>query len=239
MSLKRLLILSFIGLSGLLVLGELIESKLLIYGCKPLLMPILATILISIVDFKTRSEHKLMLGGLLFSWFGDLFLISNPSPQGRFLLGLFSFLITHACYILAFANDTITPLRKNWTVGDCIIPLLLIVHSLVLSSLFVPNMSGLMVIAVPLYALLITLMGIAASVRTRDGFTLDRVGVLAGVILFILSDTLIGVSRFLDPDILFARPAIMILYCTGQLLIVLGWGSKKVSLKTEIASSNS
>lgn len=220
------------------IFGELVQARLIIYLTKPLLMPFLAIILLTMVNLNSEKSHRFLLAALTFSLAGDLFLMIHPSSEPLFIGGLLSFLFGHICYIVAFKKDTTTPYGMKWTLGDYVIPVLLISHSLLIGSLMFTNLNGVMMIAVPIYVFVITLMGITAALRTRDGFTLDRVVLLSGVILFVLSDTLIGVTRFMDPDIPFARPAIMTLYITGQLFIVLGWGSKKVWEKPEILSRN-
>jgi uncharacterized membrane protein YhhN len=52
---------------------------------------------------------RIILAGLVFSWFGDLFLL-GAAPQ-LFLLGLVSFLIAHVAYVSAFAS---LGLNRNW-----------------------------------------------------------------------------------------------------------------------------
>jgi uncharacterized membrane protein YhhN len=238
MVLRRILILIYIIVGMVEVLGEVLNSKPIIYLSKPLLMPLLAILLFKMVNMSNGKGHKLILSALVFSLTGDVLLMIRPGTEGLFISGLFAFLVGHICYFLAFRSDTSTPFSSKWSLADYVIPVLLAWHSIVIGSLMFNNLHGVMTVAVLLYVAVITLMGISASLRTRDGFTLDRVGLLGGVLMFILSDTLIGVTRFIDPDIPFARPSIMILYITGQLTIVLGWASKKVWVKPEISSSN-
>jgi hypothetical protein len=81
-------------------------------------------------------------------------------------------------------------------------------------------------------------MGITAASRVRDGYTLDRIMLLIGVLFFVSSDTLIGVTKFIDPDVPFARPAIMTQYLLGQLFIVLGWTRRTTpEVDRELASN--
>lgn len=47
------------------------------------------------------SYAFLILGGLVFSWIGDYILHSDTNEK-HFIIGLFSFLLGHICYIIAF-----------------------------------------------------------------------------------------------------------------------------------------
>ena len=238
MHLRRILILVYIFVGLFEIFGELVNAKMIVYLSKPLLMPILAGILITMVNIKTGKGHKNMLAALMFSLVGDVLLMIRPGSELLFIGGLSAFLLAHLCYLIAFRDDTATPYNAKWSLSDYVMPVLLVSHSILIGALMITNLHGIMLVAVPLYVLVITAMGITAAMRTRDGFTLDRVILLSGVILFILSDTLIGVTKFMDPDIPYARTAIMTLYISGQLFIVLGWGNKKVWEKPELVSRN-
>lgn len=226
MGIKRILILAFIIMGSVEVAAELFELPTIIYMSKPWMMIILILLLLKSVDLKAEKSHRFMLLALVFCFFGDVLLMIQPSNDGLFIAGLFTFLVGHLMYTYAFYLDTKTPFGSKWESAHLLIPTLLVVHSLLIASLMIGNMNGLMMIAVLVYVLFITIMGITAASRIRDGYTFDRIMLLMGVLFFVFSDTLIGVTKFIDPDVPYARPAIMTQYLLGQLLIILGWTGK-------------
>ncbi|MFT4523995.1 MAG: putative membrane protein YhhN [Bacteroidia bacterium] len=226
MSVKRILILAFIIMGTVEVSAEFFELPTIIYKSKPWMMIILILLLLKSVDVKSNRSNRFMLLALVFCFFGDVLLMIQPSSEGLFIAGLFTFLVGHLMYTYAFYLDTQTPFKSKWKTEHLLIPIMLMAHALLIASLMVGNLNGVMMVAVLIYVVFITIMGVAAAARIRDGYTLDRIMLLMGALFFVFSDTLIGVTKFIDPDVPFARPAIMTQYLLGQILIILGWTGK-------------
>lgn len=223
MNIKRILILAFIIMGSVEISAELFELRTIIYLSKPFMMIILILLLLRSINLNAHPSNKFMLAALVFCFFGDVLLMIQPSGDGLFIAGLSTFLIGHLMYTYAFYLDTQTPFRGKWESAHLLIPTLLVAHALLIASLMMGNLKGIMMLAVLIYVVFITIMGITAASRIRDGYTLDRIMLLMGVLFFVFSDTLIGVTKFIDPDVPYARPAIMTQYLLGQLLIILGW----------------
>jgi uncharacterized membrane protein YhhN len=238
MGVKMILILAFIIMGSIEVLAEFFEIPTIIYMSKPCMMIILILLLAKSVNIKSQRSHKFMLFALVFCFFGDVLLMIQPTNQELFIYGLLSFLISHLMYTCAFYLDNRTPFFSKWESEHILIPILLVAHALLISSLMVENLNGIMMLAVLVYVIFITIMGITAASRVRDGYTLDRIMLLIGVLFFVFSDTLIGVTKFIDPDVPFARPAIMTQYLLGQLFIILGWTRRSTQeVDRELASN--
>ncbi|MFT4681592.1 MAG: putative membrane protein YhhN [Granulosicoccus sp.] len=237
MRIKQLLILAFIIMGAVEVCAEHFKLPNIIYLSKPSMMIILILLLLKSVNIRSSKPNRFMLLALIFCFFGDVLLMIQPSNEGLFIAGLFTFLLGHLWYTYAFFLDTSATLRSKWKSEHLVIPGLLVCHSILIGSLLIGNLEGLMKASILIYITFITIMGISAASRIRDGYTLDRIVVLMGVLLFVFSDTLIGVTKFIDPDVPFARTAIMSQYLLGQLLIILGWISRKQPIQKLKADS--
>ena len=198
------------------------------YFTRPLLMPLLIAFYVRGSASLTRRDWLVILG-LVFSWFGDLALMSAAGDKILFLLGLVSFLIAHILYINAYVrvHDRSAPMilrQKPWI----LIPLL--VYLLCLISMIVPTLPMDMKIPVAIYSLVIgTMVAFALNryKRVSDGsFAL----VFGGALLFMFSDSTIAVNTFLfHGNFPMAGVFIMSAYIGGQYLIAKGM------LKNEIA----
>jgi uncharacterized membrane protein YhhN len=148
---------------------------------------------------------KLLVLALLFSSGGDIAL--ELDRGNYFVLGLSLFLVAHLFYIATFAH-TLDPLHaRPWAL------VVLSVYVILLTVLLFPHLGDLR-IPVLLYIAVITTMGILATFQPNPL-------VLAGAFLFILSDSLIAVDKFLV-TVPYARYAIMITYYSAQGLLTYG-----------------
>lgn len=172
---------------------------------KPLLMPLLiAAFLFSLP--RIRSELAL-LGtlALLFSWTGDITL-SSPGDLG-FLIGLAFFLLAHIAYIILF-------LRRLRTRRARPAALVYLVWWVALVVVLAPHL-GTLLIPVAVYGLVLGTMG-------AIGLSCNR-WIAVGGALFVASDTLLGLNRFLPGfDLWQVDTAIMLTYLAAQGLIAYG-----------------
>lgn len=177
------------------------ELRLLVKG-----IPVLA--LFFWLRSAPEGPYRRWIGlGLLFSVAGDLLL---EWPADLFVFGLSAFLLAHLCYLVAYCSDC----RR-------FAPLALLMALLAGGSMFVllaGQSLGALLIPVGLYALTISAMLWRALARLGDRHIQRNTAWLAalGATLFVLSDSLIGINRFV---VAFdeARYAIMITYWLGQL----------------------
>jgi uncharacterized membrane protein YhhN len=194
---------------------------------KVLLMPTLVIYLWQTIGLK--GSARFILIGLVFSWFGDIFLMfprdeySESLRKTLFLCGLVSFLIAHIQYIIAFIKD-IHPYPKASILIEkpfWVIPFLLYILCLLL--FLAPHTSRVgMTFPICIYAVTIMIMCLAAfnrkNIVSERSFRL----VFVGAVLFVLSDSLIALTVFYQ-HFEYDRIAIMFTYIAAQLCITYGY----------------
>jgi uncharacterized membrane protein YhhN len=182
-------------------------------------------IMISIMAYfftYARWSHRLFIPAVLaffFSLAGDVLLMFSYKKELFFLMGVAAFLLSHLFYIVTFSIRSLAhkPNKKKFGIAH----LLVLFLAILLYGLLFPHLEGFMKIAVLLYTAAITAMVLSALQRN------DRVSkssyrfVLAGALLFMLSDSLLAINRFWI-DIPFGNFMVMSTYMPAQYLIFLG-----------------
>lgn len=200
------------------VTGEVIESTTLTFLFKPLLMPLL--LLWYLYSIEKKALKKGLVIALIFSFFGDTFLLFVYRNEAFFLLGLGSFLVAQLSYVYLFFKDKQKgKLPLGFAIGSLsffsfFVGLLLLVIYDDLNDLLLP---------VIVYAIAVGLMGVAASFRYQSVNNTSFIYVFLGAFLFVISDTVIALNKFLfNGQMLLSGFIIMSLYITGQYFIVKG-----------------
>lgn len=206
-----LFILSFIGT----VVYELTSVQWIFFIGKPLIMISLFTYYIVSVDRENKSPVFML--GLVFSFAGDV-LLMNPE---YFILGLVAFLLAHVMYVFAYrqhrhdeAQDDLRGLQRV----RLAFPILLAGTGLVV--ILYPVLGDLK-IPVIIYAAVITTMALNALFRYGRTSQQSFWFAFAGAILFMMSDSLLAINKFLEP-IQFGGLYIMVTYMLAQWMIVQG-----------------
>lgn len=177
---------------------------------KPLLMILLGVFYLLKTKDNLASQDKIMLVALLFSCFGDTFLMFQRQNPNFFLFGLGSFLLAQLSYAFIFHKESKAQYLKR-------IPFLL--YSVLLFNYLINDIPRDFRIPVGLYTLAITLMGIKAMERQTNAKS--YLFVLIGAITFIASDSLIAINKFVF-KIPLSDVWIMATYIVAQYLIVEG-----------------
>jgi alkenylglycerophosphocholine/alkenylglycerophosphoethanolamine hydrolase len=165
-----------------------------------------------------QRKGKFVLLGLVFSLFGDSFLALPGS--GYFVPGLGSFLVAQLVYSYAFSLGSKVSL-----------PLFLpfIVFGLIFFYFLAPKLGPLLV-PVGVYITAICLMGWRSSARVapKNVYLLG----LLGALIFMVSDSIIAYSMFLNPEMdrSLASLLIMITYYIAQLLIYSATKAEELNL---------
>jgi uncharacterized membrane protein YhhN len=162
-------------------------------------------------------EGQLLGLSLLFSSLGDVFLAVDPTRF--FVLGLSSFLIAHLGYIALFGRSWPRPLRIQRP--RLVMMILVLTYGILMAHWFLPvlgNLTG----PVLVYLGVITLMVVAAL-----GANFSKPWVAAGALLFLLSDSLIAISKFRHPVVL-RDYLVWISYYLAQYFISVGFLSEKL-----------
>lgn len=192
------------------IIAGIADIDWLSYLTKPLLMITLGIFYFQKTKENLNSQDKIMLAALLFSCFGDTFLMFQGQNPNFFLFGLGSFLLAQIAYTIIFYKQSKAQYYKR-------IPFLL--YTLVLLNLLLSNIPADFKIPILVYSLTITLMGIKAMERQTNSKSYQFV--LIGAITFIASDSLIALNKFAF-DIPFSGVWIMATYIVAQYLIVEG-----------------
>lgn len=157
----------------------------------------------------TRKFSSLLLGGLLFSLVGDSFLMFD----GYFVPGLVSFLIAHLFYIALLKQ------QQAWFPSTPALVAVLLIGGGMYAVLWFGGLPVALRAPVAAYVVVIGLMAAQAIGRAtvvRDGVAW---GVALGAGLFMVSDTLLAVNRFVSPLPL-AQLWVLSTYYLAQVLIV-------------------
>ena len=101
---NRLFLYLFLVVLAIDLLATVIRNEPLRYFSKPMLMPALCGYFL--INAGLRGSGKWIALALLFSWFGDVFLIFESRNSAFFLFGLSAFLVAHIFYILFFSPRT-------------------------------------------------------------------------------------------------------------------------------------
>ena len=197
-------------ISGLIfIYGHIIDSTTLRLATKGI--PVIA--LIFWLRAAPADAYRRWISiGLLFGLGGDILLdIPEAYLANQFVLGLGSFLIGHLAYIRAYTTETrrLAPLGLAFA-AICGGGMLAILNSS-------PEGLGAFFLPVAIYALVISAMLWRAVARIgAPGVPRDSALLAAGgALLFVISDAMIGINRFVQP--FDAAPyAIIITYWLGQ-----------------------
>lgn len=218
--------LSKIGLYGFYVLSiiNLIEQVITLgwldLVSKPLLMIALLVYYLFGRKEKLSLLPKLIIGALIFSWIGDVLLMLQGEIEGIFIFGLGAFLVAHIFYIFAYKKAKYDePGEVNPSFVRTRIAFLIFIGGALIYILH-PHL-GELLLPVVIYTTVIITMGIFALLRR--GWTVDKsfIMVYSGALLFIMSDAMIAINKFMSP-IIQAGLLIMATYIVAQFLIVKG-----------------
>ena len=204
---RKLSLIAFIIFSLIDFFGIYLEKQWMIYLAKPMLM----TTLFGYYYLNKKSDNLLFVLGLLFSLFGDLFLLG--SGELYFILGLIFFLIAHVFYIIMVFKILLEIKLKDFMIAG--IPYLLLF--LILINVLYDGL-GSMKIPVIIYAMTISFLGVVSLLLFLQSRTKTSLLLLFGVLIFITSDTILALNLFYEKQS-FYPILIMTTYVMAQFLI--------------------
>lgn len=204
---RKLPLIAFIIFSLIDFFGIYLEKQWMIYLAKPMLM----TTLFGYYYLNKKSDNLFFVLGLLFSLFGDLFLLG--SGELYFILGLIFFLIAHVFYIIMVFKILLEIRLKDFMIAG--IPYLLLF--LILINVLYDGL-GSMKIPVIIYAMTISFLGVFSLLLFLQSRTKTSLLLLFGVLVFITSDTILALNLFYEKQS-FYPILIMTTYVMAQFLI--------------------
>ncbi|MBX2841641.1 MAG: lysoplasmalogenase [Flammeovirgaceae bacterium] len=171
----------------------------------------------------SNSIKPLVYFAFLFSWLGDIFLMFQGVNPLFFIIVLASFLVSQIKYILVF-NKAIDNSKSQKSIFKAMPYLILpfLFYGVFFYILLFPYLDMILKIAVLFYA--IALVGMSATAFNRKKMTSKKSWLLVfiGAILFVISDSLIGVNKFLFSEPLtYDELLIMGTYIPAQYLIMM------------------
>ncbi len=177
-----------VGLAGAL-LAERAGARAAMWATKPVASA--GFLLAAWLSGAATSDYgRLILAGLVLSWLGDVLLI--PKARAWFLAGLGAFLLAHVAYAAAFAQRGVSPR----TVALAWVPIVLV--GVVVLRWLRPHVPRKMQAPVVAYVI-----AISAMVALAAGTFAARADwrVLAGALLFWISDLFVARNRFVSPGL--------------------------------------
>lgn len=212
-----LFILSIIGV----FVGIIFHIKWLGYVCKPLIMISIGGYFLLHSSGLNNNIIKVALFAFLFSLFGDSFLMFANRGMIYFILGLASFLIAQVFYIFLFRQTITLSGKEPFLSKNRIYVAAFVLYGLVIYSLLFNHLDFVLKIAVFVYMAAILLMSVMALNRFKTVSSISFSFVFFGSILFVLSDTMIAMDKFLTP-IHNNGILVMSTYIAAQYLIMRG-----------------
>jgi uncharacterized membrane protein YhhN len=210
---KKLFLFLFLIAAAVHLIAEFFPSAFLHNISKPLLM-----IALGGYYFVRCDERSVVtIGAILFSLIGDVLLLDDSN----FMLGLIAFLLAHVFYIFSYRQHRFeTDVEALQGVQRVRIAFPVVLAGTGLVVILYPKLDALRV-PVIIYAGVITTMVLTALFRFGRTNARSFWMVFAGAVLFMISDSVLAVNKFLEP---LSRAGfwIMLTYIAGQYLIVEG-----------------
>lgn len=192
--------------------------------CKPLI--IITLVLAYLVSVSMEDRSRSLLLALIFSGTGDVLLMFQDDNGSFFMMGLIAFLTSHVFYIFTYRQHQHNE-SENGLQG---------IHKIRLAFPIILAGTGLIFVLYPalgdlkipvmLYALVLVVMVLNALLRLGKTTPPSFWMVFTGALLFMASDSLLAINKFLDP-LPFGNIGVMTTYISAQYLIVKGLISHK------------
>lgn len=203
----------FLIISILNLISLFIKNRTLTIITKTLLMPTLIIYYIT----NTSNFNIIVVIALIFAFLGDTLLLLDHKDF-FFLLGAFSFLIGHICYIYIFiTNFNPSFFNKNILF---VIPIYFILYFISINRLKKHTSNKILAVS-SIYCAILYIMSLTALLRLDSVTYASFLPTYIGSILFIISDTSLGIKIFIKRT-KFLSILVMLTYILAQLLIVRG-----------------
>lgn len=196
----------YFGVSFLDIYGVYIDSSVLQYIFKPLIM----ISLLLLYGFSAKIKNKWFILALSFSFIGDVLLLDK---QNLFIFGIAAFLLTQILYIKIILDQ----LKKSTFRLRFISTIPFAIFYILLIWKLWKNLNEFL-IPVIIYGLVISIFGIFSFLNHQMSKTKISRILLMGAVLFIASDSMIALHKF-NSSRNFYPVAIMITYVLAQYLI--------------------
>jgi len=201
--------------------GDLVSVPNSDFVFKPLIMIWIAGYFYLYAKGIDKSVLKLSGFAFLSSWAGDILLMFTSKGESFFILGIACFLAAQVFYAFLFLRTIEISGKKSFLKKRPVWMIPYIVFGLIVYIVLFPHLDAVLKVAVLVYLVAILIMASTALNRYGNGHPISFSMVFAGSLLFVTSDTLIAVNRFLV-TIPFDDLLVMPTYIAAQYLIMTG-----------------
>ena len=202
------------------LVGEYLQNPQIDHIFKPFLLIWIGGYFLLYSKNIDKKVIKLAGFGFLFSWGGDLFMMFAADFL-YFVLGIASFLVAQILYIFLFLRTINISGKKPFLKKRPIWLIPYIAYGLIVYILLFPHLDMVLRAAIFIYMVAILIMSVMALNRYGNGHPISFSYVFAGSLLFVVSDTMIAINRFLV-EIPYEGLFIMTTYISAQYLIMKG-----------------
>lgn len=189
------------------IIAIVTENEPLETYAKPMLLTLLAVVYL--VSVKKPNFWYVL--GMFFCFLGDVLLMFKGA--NFFIYGIAAFLLAHVVYIKITAGF----LPRELTSKMITSAFPFVFFFAILMYLIYENL-GEMLIPVVVYGVTISTFGSVAFLNYREEKSTENLWLFIGAIIFILSDSLIALNKFYQPNEVYGV-SIMITYILAQFLI--------------------
>jgi uncharacterized membrane protein YhhN len=201
--------------------GQWGQLKSLDYIFKPLIMVWIAGYFVLNATQIDKKVVQLALSAFLFSWLGDLFLMFGDKKFLFFMLGLLSFLAAQIVYIYLFLLTIRLSGKRSFLKKEPYWLIAYIAFGLIFYIVLFEHLDAVLKIGVMAYLVALLGMSVMALNRFGNGHPVSFSLVFTGSLLFIVSDSLIALNKFVVA-IPYEGILIMATYIGAQYLIMRG-----------------
>lgn len=214
----RILSIFYFIVGALFIVAHYCQLTGTAFVSKVLIMPPLMVIFILNLKFASSRLNKYMFAGLFFSWIGDVFLEVPGGGEIMFMAGLGGFLLSLVLYAVVFFS---TPGRNEFFHSRFYLLIPVLLYGLAMGFYLYDHLGEMRLPVIVYETAMITMLAGAVSRIVKVNRT-SYFMVLAGAILFIISDSVLALDKFVKPVSL-STLIIMGTYIAAQWLIATGY----------------
>jgi len=214
----RILIIFFFIVGALFIVDHYCQLTDTAFVSKVLIMPPLMVIFILNLKFASNRLHKYMFAGLFFSWIGDVLLEVPGGGEIMFMAGLGGFLISLVLYAVVFFA---TPGRNEIFHNRFYLLIPVLLYGFAMGLYLYDHLDEMRLPVIVYETAMISMLAGAVSRIGKVNRT-SYFMILTGAILFIISDSVLALNKFVQPVPL-STLIIMGTYFAAQWLIATGY----------------
>ncbi len=201
--------------------GELLQIQWIDYSFKPFIILWVGCYFLIHAKNIDKKVIRFALFAFAFSWLGDLLLMFSNKAFIFFILGLGAFLVAQIGYIFLFRRTINLSGKKPFLKKKPYFLIAYIAYGLIVYILLYDNLGSILRVAIFIYMVALLGMSSMALNRFGNGHPISFSYVFGGSLMFVLSDTMIAINKFLV-TIPYEGVFIMATYISAQYLIMRG-----------------